>query len=211
MVSKCRSTNKYLIMDEVNNKTDFELIKKIQSGNKPSFKVLFDKYYTQMTKTAYLIVKDKDIAEEIVQEFFIKFWIKRQEININSSVKSYLFQSIRFRSLNYYRDNKRNNIESLEIIEINGSINNQIDDYDYDIVMKKLSTAIDTLPEKCKRIFLMSRKENLTYKQIAKKLELSQKTVENQMGIALKKLREKLKPMLQYLVCLLAILLKIFL
>jgi RNA polymerase sigma-70 factor (ECF subfamily) len=198
-------------MDEANRKTDFELIKKIQSGNKPSFKVLFDKYYTQMTKTAYLIVKDSDTAEEIVQEFFVKFWIKRQEININSSVKSYLFQSIRFRSLNYYRDNKRNNIESLEIIELKGSIGNQIDDYDYDIVMKKLSTAIDTLPEKCRIIFLMSRKENLTYKQIAEKLELSQKTVENQMGIALKKLREKLKPMLQYLVCLLVILLKIFL
>jgi RNA polymerase sigma-70 factor (ECF subfamily) len=192
------------------DQVDLELYNKTQSGDKVSFKVLFDKYYSQLTQTAYLFVKDSDIAEEIVQEFFIKLWIKKNEININSSVKSYLFQSIRFRSLNYLRDNKKLSVENLEIEQINGLTDNQIEDFDYDIIKNKLVAAIDSLPEKCKIIFLLSREESLTYKQIAEKLDISQKTVENQIGIALKKLREKLQPILQNLVYSLIFLLKEF-
>ncbi len=192
------------------DQVDLELYNKTQSGDKVSFKVLFDKYYSQLTQTAYLFVKDSDIAEEIVQEFFIKLWIKKNEININSSVKSYLFQSIRFRSINYIRDHKRIASENFELELINDSIENQFEDFDYDIIKNKLVAAIDSLPEKCKIIFLLSREESLTYKQIAEKLDISQKTVENQIGIALKKLREKLQPILQNLVYSLIFLLKEF-
>lgn len=183
-----------------NNFNDFELLENIKAGDKNSFKVLFDNYYSQLARTSFLFVKDTDTAEEIVQEFFIKFWIKRNDINIHSSVKSYLFQSIRFRSLNYLRDNKNVSIENLEIKQINELADNHSEEFDYDIIKKKLAAAIETLPEKCRDIFLLSRKENLTYKQIAEKLDISQKTVENQIGIALKKLREKLQPILQNLI-----------
>jgi RNA polymerase sigma-70 factor (ECF subfamily) len=190
--------------------SDFELIDKINAGDKLAFKILFDKYYSQMTKTAYLFVKDSDTAEEIVQEFFIKLWIKKNEININSSVKSYLFQSIRFRSINYNRDHKRIASENFELELINDSIENQFEDFDYDIIKNKLVAGIDSLPEKCKIIFLLSREESLTYKQIAEKLDISQKTVENQIGIALKKLREKLQPLLKNLIYSLIFLIKDF-
>lgn len=192
------------------DQVDLELYNKTQSGDKVSFKVLFDKYYSQLTQTAYLFVKDSDIAEEIVQEFFIKLWIKKNEININSSVKSYLFQSIRFRSINYIRDHKRIASENFELELINDSIENQFEDFDYDIIKNKLVAAIDSLPEKCKIIFLLSREESLTYKQIAEKLDISQKTVENQIGIALKKLREKLQPLLKNLIYSLIFLIKDF-
>lgn len=199
-----------MITHSENDQVDLELYNKTQSGDKVSFKVLFDKYYSQLTQTAYLFVKDSDIAEEIVQEFFIKLWIKRNEININSSVKSYLLQSIRFLSINYIRDHKRIAIENFGLELINDSIDNQFEDFDYDIIKNKLAAAIDSLPEKCKIIFLLSRKESLTYKQIAEKLDISQKTVENQIGIALKKLREKLQPLLKNLIYSLIFLIKDF-
>lgn len=95
------------------NKTDFEFVGEIKSDDKFSFKILFERYYSQLSRFATLYLKDQDLAEDVVQEFFVQFWIKRNEIKINMSVKSYLYQSVRNRALNYNRDKK----ESLNLSE----------------------------------------------------------------------------------------------
>jgi RNA polymerase sigma-70 factor (ECF subfamily) len=177
------------------------LLEQIKSGDEKAYRQLFDEYYDDLCRFALMYAKDKDAAEEIVQNFFVQFWIKKENISINLSLKSYLFSSVRNGALNYIRDKKKltsidDNIEYLDSISYHESDENNID-------LKDLNTrvfeSIENLPQKCREIFKLSRMENLTYKEIAEKLSISQKTVENQIGIALKKLHENLKPYLEIL------------
>ena len=177
---------------------DSELLSKISKGDKLAFQVLFEKYYSQLTHFAYIYLKEKDTSEELVQDFFVKFWIKREIIFISTSVKSYLYSSIRNKSLNYLRDRKDDLSISTNLHIIN-TIAGSEDNYEIDFVelQTQINSAVESLPEKCKNIFKLSRYNKLTYKQIAEKQEVSERTVESQMRIALQKLREKLKPILK--------------
>jgi len=191
---------------------EITLLKKIKDGDKDLFKLFFDEYYPQLTRFVYLYVKDSDAAEEIVQEFFVQFWIKKEEITIKTSLSSYFFKAIRNRGLNYLRDKKKNfNISSdLDTIDSELRIEDQ-HQFDFELLQSKVNTSINSLPEKCREIFLLSRNTKLSYRQIAEALQLSQKTVETQMGIALKKLREKLKPIINGLMTIIIMLFNIYL
>ncbi|MCG8412176.1 MAG: RNA polymerase sigma-70 factor [Bacteroidales bacterium] len=173
------------------------LFNRIKAGNIKAYQELFNKYYDILCRYAYLYVPKEDIAKEIVQEFFIKVWEKRSSINIKTSVKAYLFNSVRNASLNYIRTNKR--VEFIQINNIEHEITNEISDIeklDKEYISEQIAKAINSLPPKCKKIFLLSKESKLTYNEIAKELNISKKTVENQMGIAFKKLKEKLSPLL---------------
>jgi RNA polymerase sigma-70 factor (ECF subfamily) len=176
---------------------DIDLHQRILNGEKSSFKDLFEKYYPDLVRFVYLYVQDRDSAEDIVQEFFVQFWIKRQEKNISKSVKSYLYRSVRNKALNYLRD-KKNDIPINSEANLFSSSASKEDDiyFDYEIIRREVKSAIESLPEKCKQIFNLSRNDNLTYKEIAEELNISTKTVESQMSIALNKLRKSLKPIL---------------
>ena len=130
----------------------------------------------------------------------MKLWEKRDELDTNKSIKSYLYTITYNRSLNYLRDNKKFNktegiTESLERSE-NWDASNQLI---ADEIQLKINKTLDNLPEKCSRIFKMSRYEELKYKEIADKLNISVKTVESQMTKALKALRENLAEYLSIL------------
>ncbi|MEE9431663.1 MAG: RNA polymerase sigma-70 factor [Melioribacteraceae bacterium] len=185
---------------------DFELLQKIKLGDQSIFQILFEKYYSPLTRFAYIYIKEKDISEEIVQDFFVQFWIKRETISISTSVKSYLYSSIRNKSLNYLRDRKDDLSMSSNLHVIN-TIGGTEDNYEIDYIELKtqIISAVESLPEKCKNIFKLSRNKKLTYKQIAEKLQVSEKTVESQMRIALQKLREKLQPILKSIIILFVI------
>ncbi len=146
------------------------------------------------------------MAKEIVQESFINLWEKRQSIDISKSVKSYLTTSIRNKCLNYLRDTKKFNTE----IILSDVLFQEVDFEQSDKLIEKelnnkINNAIDDLPEKCKEIFQLNRFENLKYKEIAVKLNISIKTVETQMSKALKHLRKKLKDYLLILIALLEV------
>ena len=146
------------------------------------------------------------MAKEIVQESFINLWEKRQSIDALKSVKSYITTSIRNKCLNYLRDTKKFNTE----IILSDVLFHEIDFEQSDKLIEeelndKINFAIDELPDKCKEVFQLNRFENLKYKEIAVKLDISIKTVETQMSKALKHLREKLKDYLIFLIALLEI------
>ncbi len=133
------------------------------------------------------------MAKEIVHEAFLKLWEKRKEVDTSKSVKSYLYTTVYNRSLNYIRDNKKfdkteGKTELLERSEDWDQTNHMIA---AEIELKIVQT-LDSLPEKCKQIFVMSRYEELKYREIADKLDISVKTVETQMSKALKALRKNL-------------------
>ena len=138
------------------------------------------------------MIHDDDEAEEIVQEMFFRIWDKRNQLEIRSSVKNYLFRSVKNLCINYITHNK---IKSEYAGKILSDVNTREigESYFEPELAEKIEKCIDELPEKRKRIFRMSRENGLKYHEIAEKLGISVKTVEVQMGMALKTLRDRLK------------------
>lgn len=162
---------------------------------------LFKAYYTPLCSYACYFLKDKDESEEIVQGIFYQLWEKRRSIVISVSIKSYLFTAVRNNSLkrinhmkikNEYRENVINSSEK--------SADNTTDKVVSKELEAQIEVAIDGLPEQCGIVFKLSRHGELKYSEIAEHLEISVKTVEKQMGKALRILREKLKAYLLILV-----------
>lgn len=163
--------------------------------NLSSFEDLFRRHYADLCRYALKLTRNEQVAEEVVQEVFISFWERRQEIVITHSIKSYLVSSVRNRSINYLKlqlpkDQRKEDIDDFHIVLSSANDSNSMEYQELHALVQK---AINQLPEKCKAIFVLSREEGLTYQEIATQLDLSIKTVENQMGIALKKMRAALK------------------
>jgi RNA polymerase sigma-70 factor, ECF subfamily len=165
----------------------------LQKGNHRAFDYFFEKYYLALFAYANKILANSFVAEEIVQQMFISFWENREKINIHTSLKSYLFRSVRNDCLDYMKQAKRNHkIYSDEPVlnEPNVDFYDPIIETDF---KKFLDEAFLELPEQCRVIFFLSRFEELSYKDIAKQQGISVKTVENQIGKTLKIIREKLQ------------------
>lgn len=173
----------------------------IKKLDKATFEKLFREYFIPLTAFVKKYVGDIDTAKEIVHDVFVNLWSKRDSIDIEKSVKSYLYTSGYNRSLNYIRDSKKfdSNVKS-EDISIQGSEWNFDNNIEALELEGKINQILALLPEKCKQIFLMSRFEGLKYGEIAEKLDISVKTVEAQMSKALKVLRENLKEYLTILI-----------
>ena len=138
-------------------------------------------------------MKDFETAKELVQDAFITLWEKRESIDTNRPVKSYLTTIIFNRCQNYLRDNRKFNSDILEIENLLEFSENVASDFLVEAELAgAIKAAIDELPEKCREIFLMNRYENLKYHEIADRLQLSQKTVEAQMSKALQHMRLRL-------------------
>lgn len=168
------------------------LWKRIQNDNKQDFNNLFESCYKMLCLYIVQFTKNMDDAEDIVQEVFVKLWIKRHSININSSLKSYLFKAAYNAYIDSARKEQRNNFYLTElkyhalqpqIEEVNG----------FEEKVKKVKVIVDHLPQKCKQIFLLSKVEGLKNKEIAMSLSISVKTVESQMRIAFQKIRNEFK------------------
>lgn len=151
-----------------------------------------------MCRFALKLNGSESAAEEAVQEVFIYLWEQRQHISVSKSIISYLFQSIRNKVYEQYRkEQTRKRYEEEYVsndLEQEDMTEKQLDDYEISCLVWN---AVDQLPEKCREIFQLSRDEGLTYNEIAEHLKVSPKTVENQMGIAFKKLREILQPIIK--------------
>jgi RNA polymerase sigma-70 factor (ECF subfamily) len=159
-----------------------------------SFEVLFRQYYQMLCAYAFRFVNDTDTAEEIVQDLFYKLWEKRSELQINTSVKSYLFSAVHNRSLKHI---EHRNVELKYrnyYLTHESEIDNEPQDAHNVVELQGIIDAtLKSLPERCSRIFRLNRFEGLKYHEIAQKLSISVKTVEANMGKALKILRKNLK------------------
>lgn len=154
-----------------------------------SFKELFDFYYAPLCRYANFYLKDKMDSEEVVLDFFLHLWKNKEWINIESSVDSYFYRSIRNRALNILRN--RHKTESIEhILDIPDDI---VNDIELDDIYEIIQRAVSSLPPRCKDVFLKSRNENLSNAEISHDMGISVKTVENQITKALKIIRISLK------------------
>lgn len=167
------------------------------TGDLRQMEVLFKAYQTALCNVAYNMVLDRDTAKDIVQEVFIQLWRNKDSIEFGPAIKGYLFKATTHLSLNYLQKEKKTQKFSNEIkSQFDESANHNYESVEIKEMEFRIREAIEKLPPKCKAIYLLSRHEGLSYKQIAEHLELSPKTIENQMGIALEKLRNALKPFL---------------
>lgn len=175
--------------------TEEELLERIAKNDKSAFELVFREHYADLCKFGAKYVRDTTVAEEIVQEVFINIWDRRDKLNISTSVKAYLFTAVRNRSFNYIKlqlPKEQNKVELTNVanVDLDSGSDKELKEELY----KQVQQAIDGLPNKCRIIFDLSRNAGMTYKEIAEELDLSVKTVENQVGHALRKLREQLLP-----------------
>lgn len=167
---------------------------------KHEFEIVFREYYSALCRYASMWIPDADDAEEVVQHVFVKLWEKRESQHIGTSLKAYLYKAVYHTALNEIRRKKvRTGFE-----EMNSHItehNRPEDRASVKELEARISDAIRNLPEQCALIFRMSRFGELRYREIADILGISVKTVENQMGKALKLMRHNLSDFMTLLLC----------
>jgi len=158
-----------------------------------AFEQVFKTHFKRLHAYAFTILRDEVEAEEMVQQVFFKLWERNENLSLTGSVSAYLYRAVHNESLNYI---KRQKVRSNHQLHVAYSMKNEVEHPEKKVMAgeleKKIHTALNELPEQCRTIFQMSRFDELKYREIADKLGISVKTVENQMGKALKLLREKL-------------------
>ena len=174
--------------------TETHIVKEIQSGNERVFEALFRSHYESLHIFAKSFIADPDQAEEIVQDVFFKIWEKRHQLDITTSIKAYLYSSVRNTCLNYIKHLKVRAGYADFAMNNNSETFSDVDEQvEYSELEEKIRALMESLPEQCQRIFRMSRFDGKKQREIAEELGISIKTVENQMGRALKVMREGLK------------------
>lgn len=169
-------------------------IKPLSAGSAQEFERLFKEHFKSLYAYAFTILKNEAVAEETVQNVFYKIWEKKVPDTIQTSLKAYLYKAVYHESLNYLKHQK---IKAQYQLHVMHQSKNEIDQAASRKMMVKeleerLRVALNALPQQCRTIFQMSRFDGLKYQEIADQLGISVKTVENQMGKALKQLRIKL-------------------
>lgn len=159
-----------------------------------SVEQLFKLHYAFVCNVIHTYVRDRTKTEDIAQEIFAELWVKRDQLHIHTSVPAYLRKMAVTRSLNYIRDTKKHAWEELEATtefdhSFAGHQTDAIQHMEAAELKMALDAAIEGLPEKCRMVFQLNRQEEMSYTEVANHLGISVKTVENQIGKALKLLR----------------------
>lgn len=167
------------------------------------FEQLFKAHFVTLCRFARQYVQDEDTAQDICQKVFIQLWQKREQIDPKQSIVSYLFTAVKNRCLNHIRDHKKYRSKVLDLDLAQEEWSFQQDLFIEEELKASIAAALSELPEKCRKVFEMSRYQQMTYKEIAEELEISPKTVEAHMSKAIKSLRIHLKDyLLAYLILL---------
>ncbi|MEC3881112.1 RNA polymerase sigma-70 factor [Parapedobacter sp. 10938] len=172
-------------------------------GPETAFEEAFKSNFKALHAYAYSVLRDEPMAEEIVQNVFLKLWENRERMAIHTSLRAYLYKSVYHESLNYLKHKKvqRRYMEEAMVEHKRRQADEVVADSE---LRRQLHAALQRLPEKCRTVFQLSRFEELRYHEIAERLGISVKTVEAHMGKALKLLRLRLADFLPLLIVLLS-------
>lgn len=175
-------------MTKLDLNTESTYIDGLKNRDSNIFKEVYDLYWAKMYISAFHVLRNKEQSEDVVQEVFSYVWNNAEKLDIKN-LQAWLFTSVRYQVFNVIRSGKvRDKYENLNMINEFSSNIAELK-LDREDIQRSLTASLDKLPPRCKEIFMLSRFEHLSYKEIAIRLDLSEKTVENQIGIALKKLR----------------------
>ena len=169
-------------------KHDQTLFEAIKAGKMKSFELLYEQYYVALCNFAYLFLKNEDHAREVVSDVFVNVWIKRDQIVIQKSIKSYLYKSTRNAVVSFIRKNKEIRVSLDDVVEKGepGTPETLLIKKEFDFLFKLL---LDELPPKAGLVLRLKKIDGLRYKEISEVLNISEKTVENHISKAIKKLK----------------------
>ncbi|TSD64041.1 RNA polymerase sigma-70 factor [Inquilinus sp. KBS0705] len=180
--------------------SDSTVITLLKQGSEKVFEKVFKDHFKTLHSYAYTFLKDDELAEEVVQNVFCRIWERREQLKTDGSIKAYLYRSVHNECLNYIKHQKvKAGFQVYYAAEMEQSEDNSSKKVMANELEKHIQKAMSELPQQCRIIFQMSRFDQLKYQQIADEMGLSIKTIENQMGKALKLMRLKLAEFLTLL------------
>jgi len=183
----------YYKMSFANKYTDVELVARLQNNEEGALTIIYKEYWEVMFLAAYNLVKDRSVCEDIVQEVFISLWQRREKLQIKVSLKSYLYTSTVYKVYDHFNKNKKMAKDELfDNFENKIETSNPETKLMHQELIHYLDSIIETLPDKCKEVYKLSRENMLSNKEIAEQLNISQRTVEGHISKALKILKESL-------------------
>lgn len=177
-------------MPNFENITDSELSGFLKEDRADAFEEVFNRYWSKLYSTAYKRIRNKEASEEIVQDLFTALWLKRSTLEIKGSLAAYLFTAIRHRVINHIQKELVRNTHKETISIVSHNYNTSTEDTILlNDLNRSLEKKINHLPEKCRSVFELSRKEHKSNREIADFLGISEKTVENHLTKAIRRLR----------------------
>ena len=174
---------------------DINILDKLKDQPDLALKVLYDEYYNYICSVVYKMIGDSTMAEDLAQEVFVEVWKRRESLDVNTSLRGYLRMVAVNKTLNHIRSKKMNFEEEDAVLQVPSNENSSQKILEAKDLEKVINDSIDSLPDKCRVVFGLSRFEELSYKEISAELGISVKTVENQISKALKLVR---KAVLEY-------------
>lgn len=193
--------HRHLPLDASKTYADEQLLRLLKVDDESAFESLYKKYWPQLFDAAYKRLKSREAAEEMVQDVFTSLWYNRRKIEITHSFSTYLHSSLKYKVISHYRSLAIQNKYLDTVQHEKRHLSIQVEE---ELYFNELSSAIETeinrLPDKCREAFNLSRKENLSFKEIALQMEISVNTVEKHVGKALKTLRTNLKEYISVLI-----------
>ncbi len=181
-------------MKRINKLTDQDLVELFLDGDIAAFEELYNRYWAKLYSEAFKRIRVREASEEIVQDFFTSLWTNRAKLNIHTSFQNYMYNSVRYMVFAYF--SKQDSRKKYEAFLSAGSAshdNSTEDVVNLNDLERSLNKQLDHLPDKCRSVFELSRKQYKTNKEIAAALGISEKTVENHLTKALRILRVSLK------------------
>ncbi|MGS2761160.1 RNA polymerase sigma-70 factor [Sinomicrobium sp. M5D2P9] len=164
----------------------------VQAGNTRAFNQLYTELWEPLYVHARALVMDEDKAKDILQEIWVDYWQRRNKID-TANIRAYLFRAVKYKSYNYLRDHKFNHVQ-LEAIHALADVVPEQDTEDHAYLFASLiEPSLERLPSRCQSIFKLSRIEGYSNDEIARLLNISKRTVENQISLAMKRLRTDLQ------------------
>lgn len=177
----------------VNKYNDLDLVKRLQQNEEEALTIIYKEYWQIMYMAAYNLVKDRSVCEDIVQEVFISLWQRREKLQIKTSLKSYLYTSTVYKVYDHFSKNKKMLKDELfDNFENKIEASNPETKLMHEELIRHLDAIVDSLPDKCREVYKLSRENMLSNKEIAEQLNISQRTVEGHISKALKILKESL-------------------
>lgn len=176
-------------MEKEENK---KLIEKLISGEEKAYMILLDKYHRQLNAYAVTLTHEQSLAQDIVQNVFLKTWKSRKKLNPEFSIRNFLYKCVYNEFLNSYQKNKTVVLLNKKYIEYSHEVAVEMDDNMMAKMIEIVNKEIKELPPKCQKVFILSKKEGLTNSEIAEYLNVSIKTVEAQITKAFKILKNEL-------------------
>jgi RNA polymerase sigma-70 factor (ECF subfamily) len=176
----------------LNSQADKHLIQLLATEPDRAIELIFREYYSFVCRKIIRVVHEDTLAEDIAQEVFLEVWKKRESLVVNSTLKAYLGRAGVNRALNYLRNQRPELFIEDELPESGGHFEDALQKLEADDLQERIDMAIAGLPERCRLVFSLSRFEEMSNKEVAAELGISEKTVENQMTKALRMLREAL-------------------